>query len=323
MNATTMISVDYLYTTILPNISSLTLEKNSTYYYSHDIEDRSHAIDALIAGTPSSAGVNFVKVMPSGNDKLLDTNSGNTFKLRSESSMLAFLNSYNAATIYIYITGIDKRIIAALLNNSIKAIGKTGISEVRTVYAEPESYEIKKFQLEGFFQDLSEQIDGISPLPGFASIFPDDLENVLFIPLLGFEGGRFTYVLEHVQLPEKNVIPIIGVPGFRLEYPFIAYWGNKTPLINTQSWRKIKYASANSLVDAYMLLTSILNKNRDQKIKLAPIGTKPHLLAAILFAIKYPKQVELIYDNPKRQQIRTIKIGRIIQCSVSRLLLER
>ena len=38
--------------------------------------------------------------------------------------------------------------------------------------------------------------------------------------------------------------------------------------------------------------------NPDKLIKIAPIGTKPHCIAAILFAIKYYKNVEVVYDNP-------------------------
>lgn len=316
-----MISIDYLYTSVLSKIDDLGLCKNSTYFYAHDIEDRSKAVDKLILHRTSD--VNFVKIHQGGYDELIDLSSGEKHQLRSSSSMRALLLKHEASTIYIDITGIEKRIVAALLHNSIKAIGETQIREVKTIYAEPKSYKIKKFQLEGLFQDLSEKIEGINPLPGFATIFPDDLDDVIFIALLGFEGGRFTYVLEHIQLPDENVFPVIGVPGFRCEYPFFAYYGNKTPLVHTQSWRRIKYAAANSLVDPYMLLTKIHQKNPDKKIKLAPIGTKPHLLAAILFAIKYPKNVELIYDNPKRKQVRTEGVGRIIECSVSKLISER
>ena len=316
-----MINIDYLYTSIYDKIEDLTPLENSTYFYSHDIEMRTQSVDDIIKKRPPN--VKFVEIKDLGSDIIQDVSTGNTHNLRSSKSMYEFIQLYEAALVYIDITGLEKRIVAALLNNTIKAINITGIDEVRTVYAEPASYKIKQFQSEGVFHDLSEKIDGINPLPGFASIFPENIDNILFIALLGFEGGRFMYVLEEVQPPTRNVIPVVGIPGFRPEYPFIAYWGNRKPLTDSETWRNVKYAAANSLVDVYMLLTKILLKNKDVHIKLAPIGTKPHLLGAILFAIKHPKHVELIYDNPKRMSIRTDGVGKIVECSVSKLLLER
>mgnify|MGYP007065263690 FL=1 len=52
---------------------------------------------------------------------------------------------------------------------------------------------------------------------------------------------------------------------------------------------------------------------------IAPIGTKPHVIGAILYAIKNPDRVELLYDNPKRTLHRTNGIGRVICCDVTRL----
>lgn len=321
LRAFTMINGDYIYTSIFKKIEDFSPELGSTYLYGHSTEMRSHCVDELIKKNTDS--VKFVKVEEEEKDVILDTTSNEKFHLRSSKSMSEFFQMHESTTLYIDVTGLEKRIIAALLNNAIKAISKTKIRNVKTIYAEPESYDIKQFQSEGIFNDLSEKIEGIKPLPGFASIFPEDIDNILFVALLGFEGGRFTYMLENVQPPRGNIIPIIGVPGFRAEYPFVAYWGNRRPLEETETWRRVKYAVANSLVDVYVLLSDILRKNLNVKIKLAPIGTKPHLIGAILFAIKNPKQVELVYDNPKRKKKRTSGVGKIVECSVSKLLQER
>jgi hypothetical protein len=119
-----------------------------------------------------------------------------------------------------------------------------------------------------------------------------------------------------------HIYPIIGVPGFRAEYPFVTYWGNRLPLKSEDSWSNVKYAAANSIVDIYMILTKILHENLNAKIKLAPIGTKPHVIGAILFAIKHSRKVEIVYDNPKREKQRTEGVGLIVDCCVSKLLNE-
>lgn len=317
----TMINIDYLYTSIFEKIEDFSPVVDCTYIYGHSTEMRSHCVDKLIKR--GITGVKFVKIEDEGNDVILDTVSNKKFYLRSFKNMGTFLQMYESETLYIDVTGLEKRIVASLLNNAIKAISSTKISNVKTIYAEPETYDIKQFQSEGVFNDLSEKIDGILPLPGFASIFTENIDNILFIALLGFEGGRFTYMMENVQPPGGKTIPIIGVPGFRAEYPFVAYWGNRRPLEETKTWRNVEYAVANSLVDVYVLLSDILSKNTDAKIKVAPIGTKPHLIGAILFAIKNPRQVELVYDNPIREKRRTKGVGKIVECSISKLLCER
>ena len=67
---------------------------------------------------------------------------------------------------------------------------------------------------------------------------------------MGFEGGRFMHILENIEYSNKIIIPIIGVPGFRPEYPNIAYWGNKKTLEETESWKNVLFAKANSIIDA-------------------------------------------------------------------------
>ena len=51
----------------------------------------------------------------------------------------------------------------------------------------------------------------------------------------------------------------------------------------------------------------------------APIGTKPHAIGAIIYAVKHPNEVEILYDNPKRTLHRTIGVGRVSICDVTKL----
>jgi hypothetical protein len=296
------------------------VEVDSTYIYGKSAEERSHFVDELILRNDPS--VYYIKIEELDAETIIDSFTMEKYFLRSSSNICKLLTKFGTKNIYIDVTGLDNRICASLIKNAIDLNNKSAVSNVKVVYAEPASYDIKEFKTESVFNDLSEQIDGIYPLPGFATIFPQDEEEVVLIALLGFEGGRFSHMLENVQPPRENVIPVIGVPGFRPEYPYVAYWGNRRPLEETDTWRKIKFASANSLVEVYMMLTKLAIKNPTYKIKLAPIGTKPHAIAAMLFAIKNPKTVELVYDNPKRKKQRTEGIGNVIECVISKLINE-
>ncbi len=315
-----MIKDNYLYSTIYSKIDDFIPEKNSTYIYGFSAEERSKSVNELIA---KHKDVKFVRVEEKSKDVILDISSAKEYSLRSAQSIFEFLTLYNSPTLYIDSTGLNNRICASLLNNAFKYINELSISNIKVIYVEPETYDIKRFRTEGVYHDLSERIEGIEPLPGFATIIPPEDEETEFVALLGFEGGRFTYVLENIQPSRDNVFPVIGVPGFRVEYPFIAYWGNRIPLEAMNTWRNIKYAAANSMVEVYDILDKILQESANKKLKVAPIGTKPHAIGAILFAIKNPSQVELIYDNPIRKKQRTDGVGKVIECSVSQLLASR
>lgn len=315
-----MINSDYRYTYIYTDITELALSPSSTYIYSYSVENRSKIVNVLKGKYNTNITFVELELLESDKDIIIDKSSNVRYSLRSKNSIKSLIEIYKNKTIYVDVSGLNNRVSAALLNNLLGDETYADI-DVRVVYAEPESYKIKEFKTESVFIDLSEKIDGIEPLPGFANIIPDDIDYK-FVALLGFEGGRFTHLINNIQPAEDNIIPIIGVPGYRLEYPFIAYWGNRNGLTTTGAWNNIGYAAANSLVDAYLLLNKIHRKNPKSKIKLAPIGTKPHAVGAILFAIKHPKEVELVYDNPKRKTVRTEGVGLIVECEVSKLLKE-
>lgn len=174
------------------------------------------------------------------------------------------------------------------------------------VYVEPANYRFNIAPKEGEIFDLSERINGISPLPGFVSLRePSDETSVCFVPLLGFEGTRFAYLIEQVQPPGDRIMPVVGVPGFLPEYPFFTYQGNQLPLMRTHAWRNIRFAIANCPFSLYYTLNDIMSEYPNNFLKVAPIGTKPHALGAVLFGIANQPLVELVYDHPIRKAKRT------------------
>ena len=188
------------------------------------------------------------------------------------------------------------------------------------MYVEPGDYSFSRNPIRGEIFDLSLRYEGISPLPLFTTIFSSDSENICFIPLLGFEGARFAYVMEKTEPPGGKTIPIIGVPGFRVEYPFYAYSGNEPKMTESRAWRKVHYARANCPFSLFYVLEDILAKYPGHLIKIAPIGTKPHALGAIIKCATTKRETEIIYDNPRRKPERTSGTLNCLVYSVSDFL---
>lgn len=316
-----MVRDNYLYSSEYRVIDDFVPLPKSIYFYGYSTEGRSHSVDDLIE--KYKGDVQFIQIQEIDKDVIIDIESKLDCNLRNTENVKEFLRSYMSDIIYFDVTGLNNRVSASLLKAALNQPSDLNFKEIRIIYSEPETYKIERFKAEGIFNDLSEQISGIEPLPGFATIIPDDYGSSVFVVLLGFEGGRFTHIIENTQPQGDTIIPIIGVPGFRIEYPYVAYWGNRRPIKETDSWRRLKFVAANSIVDIYLFLSNLENKYPTKKIKVAPIGTKPHAIGAILFAIKYFDKVELIYDNPIRKKRRTVGVGKIVECNALKLVKEK
>lgn len=304
-----MINKDYLYSLKYSVSETVVLEEGSFFLYAIDEDERStYCVNNWAKHNPSIPFWNIEEVSDDVikiNDKIISLHSSNTINN-------FFLQSgYNS--VYIDVTAMSCRIIAPLLKASIEMKMK-----VFVVYVEPNGYDIPAFKC-GFNQDLADAVDGVNPLPGFSKILPHN-DDPMYIFLLGFEGGRLSYLLQDQQPEDSNVFPIIGVPGYVLDYPFESYWGNHHSLLRTRGWQRVKYAEANSIVDAYMELQTLTKENAVHEFVIAPIGTKPHSIAAILFAMNNRENVELLYDNPKRGLHRTFGVRQIQICCVSEML---
>lgn len=306
------INQDYLYTEEWNDVSKVKLADNSLYIHAHDPEDRSVYCASQLC--TDNIDTLFVEVNMVGNDIMGVNGSDVQFPLNSTKAISAFYAQYDRDIVYIEVTGMSCRIATPLMNYAIKN-GKT----VFVVYTEPAEYKLSEFRKVGVNKDLSERVEGISPLPGLISLLPDDTPR-LFIALLGFEGGRFSSVIQDYNPIKEKITPIIGVPGYRMDYPYITYWGNQFQMMHTGCWQNVKYAEANSIVDAYLLLDQISYDHRNREtMVVAPIGTKPHAIGAILYALKHPDRVELLYDNPIRSVHRTHGIGKVLACNVTKL----
>lgn len=314
-----MISKDYYYSEIYSDAEGVQLPLGSALLYSCSEEHRSGLKD-ILSGVDFSNIPNIQLGIDALGEYVISPDNERLFSLRSSDQILNFLQTFsNCNCLLLDISDFDTKLCAALFKVILSE--RKNLPPVRTVYIEPEYYEIKKFSSHGVYFDMAEEIEGISPLPGFEHITPDDEDSVFLIPFLGFEGGRFAHVLESVPVSnKKNIIPVIGLPGFRAEYPFVSLRSNETSLMQSDSWTRIKYATANSIIDALIRLEDIYRTHQSATLKVAPIGTKPHTVASIIFAAMHPTATELIYDHPLHRTQKTRGVGRIVITDISKFI---
>jgi hypothetical protein len=231
--------------------------------------------------------------------------------LRSARKLREFWRNFGDARVYLDMTGMRHSSWASLIR------GIAGESrELRVIYVEPDEYSISPNPTDSEFYDLSVKIEGIAPLPGFARL-REEGPTSCFIPLLGFEGTRLLFLISELEPPGQRIFPVVGVPGFRAEYPFVTYLSNRAALRETQAWKKVRFAPADSPFEVYSVLAQLQQEHPGEVLKIAPIGTKPHALGAVLYALKNPAFVELVYDHPVRKDRRTVGSAKLHMYSIS------
>ena len=182
------------------------------------------------------------------------------------------------------------------------------VSSLYFIYTEPGSYKFairstpeRAFET-GLF-DLSDRSRGVSPLPRFANLHGPELYEgrSVFVPLLGFEGRRALNVLSGLDPTPPKIVPIVGVPGYRLEFPTYSVTCNEAFFSDTRSASKIRYAAANDPFEVRDALREVGQDFPDTYMYVAPIGTRPHTVGALMFANEERERAEILFDHPIRK----------------------
>jgi len=291
-----------------------TPEPGATYFYGR-LEERSEHVEGLKAAAPQ---VDFIELRElDWTEIAADIDGGERLSLRRRDHVQRLLSRVDSGLVYIDLTGLSHHVWAPLIRLAL-ALSRP----VRAVYVEPHSYQYSADHgMRGEIFDLSEQIRGIYPIPLFASLAEARRESTWFVPFLGFEGARFAFVAEQMDPPPDRIIPVVGVPGFRIEYPFHSFAGNARVLGETRAWQRAVYARANCPFSAFFILQEIMTDRPGDHLRVAPIGTKPHALGAVLMACVAPQRIELVYDHPKRKPRRTVGKETCFVYSLSEFLL--
>ena len=169
--------------------------------------------------------------------------------------------------------------------------------------------------------DLTDEFTEISSFPGFTRLeSTDDESKTCFVPLLGFEGNRLAHAIEKIDPPVEKIFPVVGAPGFRADFPFSTYIGNRGSLSKDGLWKRVHFAIASSPTSAMERLRAIEHEYPDHLLKIAPLGTRPHALGAVLFALNGDPKVELVYDNPTPATQRSDGTGNILVYDVTSMV---
>ncbi|GJD75132.1 hypothetical protein [Methylobacterium goesingense] len=283
-----------LFTQLIRDTSSFRPPPGSTYIYGR-FEERTSLVETW---STQASGVRFIELEELATPIVRPVTGGYPeFSLRQQTKVEGFLKSIGTVDLYLDITGLSFHVWAPLIKVAVNLS-----FNLKVVYIEPADYSYSLNPMRGEIFDLSERTLGIAPVPLFASLSDPEDQTVCFIPLLGFEGARLAYMIEQVDPPGSKIIPIIGVPGFRVEYPFNTYHGNEPALSNTRAWQKVRFATANCPFSAFYALTDVIETYESAYIKVAPIGTRPHALGALLKCLASHRPIEIVYDHPKRHR---------------------
>ena len=204
-------------------------------YIYGNFEERSGHFDPK---DQSLSHIEFIEVNETEEGDFVTINGTSEIPYNHIGKLKGFINSLADRKIYIDITGLSHAFWAPLMKLMLEQ--KRNIS---IIYVEPKEYTKSKNPIGGSYYDLSERIKGIAPLPGFANFY-DDEDSFVFVPILGFEGQRYQFVHESIQPFSNKTFPVIGVPGYRPEYPFYSYHGNRLPLIESKAWKNVRFVSA-------------------------------------------------------------------------------
>lgn len=168
-------------------------------------------------------------------------------------------------------------------------------------YIRPEQYSSQTGSV-GF--SLSTQVQAIEAVPSFAK---RECDNQTLCAFLGFEGVRLKSVLETVHNVGR-FIPVVAFPLGAPQWYNVAMWNCMDTL---QSECKESY-TCKCLSESVFEAVDILHRNiqSDEKVVLAPLGTRPHSMACALFACRHP-HTRIIYDYAVECSHRAIGIAEI------------
>lgn len=231
--------------------------------------------------------------------------SSNPLSLRDRQSLNRWFMPYKDKILFLDITGLAHHVWMPLLRVALEEN-----IVVQCIYTEPATYRLNKNPRPGEFYDLSEEIRGLYPIPTFSRLPSRRQQPSLLVASLGFEGVRFKYIVEKMEPNDQDLIPVVGVPGFEITYPFESFEGNASVLSSTRAWQRLEYVDASCPFAMLAKLELIHQKNPERGLQVATIGTKPHALGAMLFALKH-SNCELLFDHPKKRQSRTAGSSRI------------
>ena len=192
----------------------------------------------------------------------------------------------------------------------IGALYENGVSGFSALYVEPKNYShLQKIEIgnERKFE-LSDSYLGYKGIPGYL-LSLDTGDYVAFC--CGYEHERIMNAFDYESISSKYATMIFGMPPFNAGWDMNAYESHIN-FIDNQSIRNISYCgSTNPLAVIKKLDEMYQSLQGEEKLFVAPLGTKPMSLGACLFIVvsRDRERVALLYDHPRKKPGRSKDIG--------------
>lgn len=151
---------------------------------------------------------------------------------------------------------------------------------------------------------LCEKVLAVNSVPGFTK---RESGNQTLCSFLGFEGVRLKNILESVHNIEK-FIPVVAFPSGAPQWYNVTMWNSMDILQGESGDYAIRKCFSESVFEAVNLLQQ--NIYSEDKVVLAPLGTRPHSMACAIFACKH-LNTRIIYDYVIESEHRAKDIANI------------
>lgn len=197
-----------------------------------------------------------------------------------------------------------------------KGFHSLGIKKLSFLYVEPKNYQkpmstMRKSQLlhkRDF--ELSQEVPGYKAIPGGTLLLTDRIpQKTVFF--LGFEERRLDRALEDYQMIQPSSASVVfGVPAFKPGWEMDAFANNIRVIRERNIKGGVHFCGAENPASAIRVLKKIKKSLEiNERLFVAPIGTKPMGIGAALFAATN-NDVGLLYDHPKRSVKRSSDVAR-------------
>ena len=177
------------------------------------------------------------------------------------------------------------------------------------VYLEPKKYRDadRRDVLHRREFELSDSVQGYIGIPGSMTLLRTNLRQRGYF-FLGFEQERLDRALEDFPIDAKLVQVAFGIPAFKPGWEMDSIANNLSVMVEKNISGGVHYCAADSPLAAYNLLQDAFDGlNENERLFVAPIGTKPNGIGAALFLSEHPS-VGLIYDHPRLSSERSSDI---------------
>ena len=192
-----------------------------------------------------------------------------------------------------------------------KNLKKVGVRQLDIMYVEPGAYRNtnRRHLLRRRDFELSKEVPGYKGIPG-STFFFDDRADQKYVFMLGYEESRLRRAFEELQdIVPSNTSLIVGVPAFKPGWETDSLANNIAVIREQKIMGEVQYCGADNPKAVVDYLSNLYRSlDSQERMFIAPIGTKPHGVGAALFVTEHPR-VGVLYDHPQRSRDRSSELG--------------